>query len=93
MQRKTSYFEKYRKELERISDEMKNKSHSSTSFSEKTESVKESPKLSSISEHKIPATPTPVKTSAKRSPVFESQREPFKPVESKEEIEQRAREN
>ena len=33
--RKTSYFEKYRKELERISDEMRNKNHSN-SFSEKS---------------------------------------------------------
>jgi hypothetical protein len=36
---------------------------------------------------------TPLKSSVKKSPVFEAQKEPVKPVELKEEVEQGQREN
>lgn len=52
--RKTSYFEKYRKELERISDEMKNKNHSN-SFSEKSKEQAPLPPAITQSYH-VPST-------------------------------------
>lgn len=71
---------------------MKSKNQSS-SFSEKSES-RDPSKVSSNSEHRIttPTLPptnnltftlTPLKSSLKKSPIFEAQREPTRPVEHK----------